>query len=255
MALLETEKVTKSFGGLHALKEIDLKVERGQIYAIIGTNGAGKTTLINAISGFFTPTSGRVLYDGVDITGFGPERIARRGIARTFQNIELFEHATVLENLLLGRYRHRRATLLEEMLFLPRARNEALADIEAAEEVIDYLELAEWRDHRVSGLAYGVRKQIELGRALALKPDLLILDEPASGLTPEETGELSYRLTDLVRKRGMTVLMIEHDMGLVSGVADRVLAMNTGAAIAEGTAAEVQSDPEVLDCYLGTQAA
>ncbi|WP_163847701.1 ABC transporter ATP-binding protein [Pseudooceanicola aestuarii] len=255
MSLLRTERISKSFGGVHALKSIDLSVERGHIHAIIGTNGAGKTTLINAISGFFAPSSGRVTFDGRDITGLAPDRVARAGIARTFQNIELFEHATVLENLLLGRYRHRRVNLVQEMLFLPAVRREALADRAAVEEVIDYLELGQWRDHVVAGLAYGVRKQIELGRALALQPDLLILDEPASGLTPEETGELAYLLTDMVRHRNMTILMIEHDMGLVGGVADRVLAMNTGAAIAEGTAAEVQSHPDVLDCYLGTQAA
>ncbi len=255
MSLLSTHNLTRQFGGVAAVKGVSMAVEPGDIFAIIGTNGAGKTTLINVISGVFPPSSGTVGFKGADITGLGADRVAGRGLARTFQNIELFEHASVLDNLLLGRYRHRRATLAEELLFLPRARKEALAFRESVEEVIEYLELEQWRDSTVSNLPYGIRKQVELGRALASAPELLILDEPASGLTPEETADLAYLIRDMARNRGMTVVMIEHDMGLVGGVADHVMAMNSGEVIAEGSAAHVQSHPAVLDCYLGTQAA
>ena len=180
-----------------------------------------------------------------------PHRVAERGIARTFQNIELFEHATVLQNLLIGRHRHRGTSLWQELLFLPAVRRAERAQREAVEKVIDFLELAKVRDSLVTGLPYGVRKVVELGRALATEPKLLLLDEPSSGLNPEETDDMTFWIEDIQKHLGVTVLMVEHDMNLVSRVSHRVLALNLGASIAEGTPKEVQSHPAVIEAYLG----
>lgn len=254
MSALVVSDLRRHFGGLKALDGVSLHAQAGEVLAIIGPNGAGKTTLINTITGVYPPTSGSVEFGQTPITGQSAHQIAHMGIARTFQNIELFEHASVLENLLLGSYRHRKATLLDELLFLPRARKEAYGARQKAEEVIAYLELESWRDKMVSGLAYGVRKQVEFGRALSASPAFLVLDEPASGLTSEETQDLGYFIRDLAHRRGLGIIMIEHDMGLVGRVADRVIAMNEGRKIAEGSAKDVQSDPTVVACYLGVGA-
>jgi branched-chain amino acid transport system ATP-binding protein len=240
-----------NFGGVQALDGVSFEVEPGEVFTIIGPNGAGKTTIFNLISRIYDPTRGELLFRDEDITRVPPHDIARRGIARTFQNIELFEHATVLQNLLLGRHMHRRSRFLEEILALPRVRALEVAEREAAEKVIDFLDLQPYRDNLIVNLSYGVRKVVEMGRALCTEPKLLLLDEPSSGLSVEETEDMAFWIEDITKLLGITVLMVEHDMSLVTAVSDRVLALNYGRPIAQGTAREVQQHPEVIKAYLG----
>jgi branched-chain amino acid transport system ATP-binding protein len=250
-ALLRVEHLSKSFGGLKAVDAVSFEVSEGQVYTIIGPNGAGKTTIFNLVSLLYAPTDGRIFFRGEDLTGLAPDRVAARGIGRTFQNIELFEHATVLQNLLIGRHARARSSLLAELLFLPSVRRREVAHRRKVEEVIDFLDLQRYRDSFVSGLPYGVRKVVELGRALCAEPSLLLLDEPSSGLNVEETDDMAFWIEDIRRELGITVLMVEHDMSLVSRVSDRVLAVNQGRVLAEGTPAQVQAHPEVIAAYLG----
>jgi len=240
-----------NFGGVQALDGVSFEVEPGEVFTIIGPNGAGKTTIFNLISRIYDPTRGELLFRDEDITRVPPHDIARRGIARTFQNIELFEHATVLQNLLLGRHTHRRSRFFEEILALPRLRALEVAEREAAEKVIDFLDLQPYRDNLIVNLPYGVRKVVEMGRALCTEPKLLLLDEPSSGLSVEETEDMAFWIEDITKLLGITVLMVEHDMSLVTAVSDRVLALNYGRPIAQGTAREVQQHPEVIKAYLG----
>jgi branched-chain amino acid transport system ATP-binding protein len=245
------EDLGVSFGGIRAVDGVSFEVEAGQVFTIIGPNGAGKTSIFNLISRIYDPTDGRLVFRDEDITRVPPHEIARRGIARTFQNIELFEHASVLQNLLLGRHAHARPRLLEEILFLPAVRARERAHREAAEKVIDFLELQAYRDSLVVNLPYGVRKVVEMGRALCTEPALLLLDEPSSGLSVEETEDMAFWIQDIRSLLGISVLMVEHDMSLVGAVSDRVLALNYGRVLACGTSREVQEHPDVVKAYLG----
>ena len=251
MTLLRADELAINFGGIAALAGVSFELEPGEVVSIIGPNGAGKTTIFNLVSRIYEPTRGRLFFCDEDITRLPAHEVARRGVARTFQNIELFEHATVLQNLLLGRHAHKRSRFVEELLFLPRVRALELEHREAAEKVIDFLDLQRYRDSLVVNLPYGVRKVVEMGRALCTQPRLLLLDEPSSGLSVEETEDMAFWIQDIRTLLGITVLMVEHDMSLVSAVSDRVVALNYGRVIAVGAPAEVQQHPEVVKAYLG----
>ena len=251
MSLFSAQGLALRFGGVHAIRDVSFTVEQGEVFAIIGPNGAGKTSVFNVVTRVFDPTAGSVVFDGTEITRVPRHRVVQHGIARTFQNIELFEGATVLDNLMLGCHRFAGESFLGQCLWTPKVR-EAEARLRAhVEEVIDLLDLAPHRNSLVTGLPYGVRKVVELGRALATRPRLLLLDEPASGLNPEETRDLAFWIDDIRTDLGVTVIMVEHDMSLVAEVADRVLCMNLGEVLSTGTASEVQSDPRVIAAYLG----
>jgi branched-chain amino acid transport system ATP-binding protein len=251
VSFFAAENLGMNFGGIRALDGVSFAVEQGEVFTIIGPNGAGKTTIFNLVSRIYDPSQGRLTFRGEDITRVPPHEIVRRGIARTFQNIELFERATVLENLLLGRHARKRSTFVQELFFLPRVRTVELEHREAAEKIVDFLDLQAYRDSLVMSLPYGVRKVVELGRALCTEPTLLLLDEPSSGLSVEETEDMAFWIDDIRTLLGITVLMVEHDMSLVSAVSDRVLALNYGRTLTVGAAREVQAHPEVVKAYLG----
>ena len=251
MHRLEVRDLAMHFGGIRAVDGISFAVAPREVFTIIGPNGAGKTTIFNLISRIYRPTAGTIVFDGVDITAVPAHQIAARGIARTFQNIELFDNRSVLANILVGQHVHLRTNVLSEMLRLPSVITAEVAARRKVEEIIDFLRLAPYRDARVGGLPYGVRKMVELGRALACQPKLLLLDEPSSGLNVEETDDIGVWIADIRDVLGITVLMVEHDMRLVSAVSDRVLAVNFGRQLALGTPWEVQRDPAVVSAYLG----
>jgi branched-chain amino acid transport system ATP-binding protein len=254
--LLSAQELSVRFGGVLAVNKVSFDVKQGEVFTLIGPNGAGKTTVFNLISRIYTPTSGRIDYLGSNgllcLTGQAPQDVASLGIARTFQNIELFEHATVLHNLLIGRHTQRKTAFWQDLFFTQAAREAELQAREKAEEVIEFLDLQHHRDAMVAGLPYGVRKVVELARALCTEPKLLLLDEPSSGLNVEETEDMAFWIADIQNDLGITVLMVEHDMTLVSRVSDRVLAMNQGEVLALGTPREVQNDAAVIEAYLGT---
>jgi branched-chain amino acid transport system ATP-binding protein len=250
--LLSARNLSVRFGGVLAVNNVSFDVKRGEVFTLIGPNGAGKTTVFNLISRIYTPTTGEIEYQGEPLIRHAPHEIAKLGIARTFQNIELFEHATVLQNLLIGRHTHRQTNLWSELFFTTATRRAEVAAREKVEQVIDLLDLQHHRESLVAGLPYGVRKVVELARALCTEPKLLLLDEPSSGLNVEETDDMAFWIQDIRADLGITVLMVEHDMSLVSKVSDRVLAMNQGEVLALGTPAQVQSHPGVVEAYLGS---
>ncbi|MBC5762859.1 ABC transporter ATP-binding protein [Ramlibacter albus] len=249
--LLRVEGLTKRFGGVEAVSGVSFHVGRGEIYSLIGPNGAGKTTTFNMISGVVRPSSGKVTFDGVDIGGKPPHRMPAIGVGRTFQNLAVFKHATVVENLLVGRHCHMRTNVLDAMWFAGRARREELEHRRKVEEIIDFLEIEDIRDMPVGALSYGMQKRVELGRALATEPRLLLLDEMVSGMNTEETEDIARFVLDIRDELGITVLMVEHDMGIVMDISDRVCVLNFGRKIAEGTPAQVSADSAVIEAYLG----
>lgn len=251
MSLLVAEELSVHFGGVKAVQDVSFAVEQGEVFSIVGPNGAGKTTIFNLISRIYDVTHGRILLEDEDITRIPTHHVAELGIARTFQNTELFEQETVLNNLLIGCHIHRKTNLLGELFFLPGVKRQELAFREAVEDVIDLLDLQSYREQVIGNLSYGVRKMVEIARALCLKPRLLLLDEPSSGLNPEETDDLSFWLEDINQDLGITIIMVEHDMNLVSQASHRVMALADGKLLTIGNPEEVQSHPEVLRAYLG----
>ena len=251
MSLFEARQIGVSFGGVHALHDVSFTVEEGEIFSIMGPNGAGKTTVFNLISRFYDVDQGEMFFKDTNITRFAPHQIANIGIARTFQNTELFEHETVLQNLLTAHHTHRKTSVFSDMLFLPKARKQELRFREKVEDIIDLLDLQSYRDQRIDALPFGARKIVELGRALSIEPSLLLLDEPSSGLNPEETEDLSFWIEDINEDLGITIVMVEHDMNLLGQVSGRVMALNDGEVLTIGTPDDVRSHEDVVKAYLG----
>ena len=254
--LLHIEGLSLSFGGVKALREVGLTVHEGEIFAIIGPNGAGKTSLLNSVSGLYKPQEGRIDFRErggtvTDLRRRRPHQIARLGVARSFQNIELFQHMTVLENLMLGRHVHMKGSVLSCALFWGPQKREEIHHREAVEQVIDFLEIENLRHQHVGTLAYGLQKRVELGRALCLDPRLLLLDEPMAGMNVEEKEDMARFILDINEEWGTTVVLIEHDMGVVMDISDSICVLDFGQVIGHGTPEEVAQNPDVIQAYLG----
>ncbi len=248
---LHVNNVSLSFGGIKALQDVDFKVEAGQIYAVIGPNGAGKTSLINSINGFYQPQQGKIIFDGKDITHLPPYRRAEFGISRTFQNIALYTNAIVLDNLMAARHIHMKSNMLAGAIFWGPARREEISHRQRVEEIIEFLELEHIRKSVVGTLSYGLRKRVELGRALALEPSLLLLDEPMAGMNIEEKEDMARFILDIHELQGTTIMLIEHDIGLVMDISHRIAVIDFGIKIGEGTPKEIGQNEAVIAAYLG----
>ncbi len=251
--LLSIENVNLSFGGAQVLRDVSFGVRRGEIRAIIGPNGAGKTSLLNCMSGFYRPDSGAIFYKGIDVTRVPPHQISMLGIARTFQNIALYTGLSTLDNLMAARHIHMKQSTMASMLFWGQAQREEVEHRAVVEEIIDFLEIAHIRKAVVGALPYGLRKRVELGRALALEPELMLLDEPMAGMNAEEKEDMARFILDIYERRGITVVLIEHDMGLVMDISDRIVVIDFGVKIAEGDPDMIRSDPDVIRAYLGEE--
>ncbi|MER3456516.1 MAG: ABC transporter ATP-binding protein [candidate division GAL15 bacterium] len=251
--VLSVRNLTLHFAGVVAVQDLSLSLREGELLGIIGPNGAGKTSVLNCINGFYRPQAGRIVFRGRDVTHLPPHVRAQLGISRTFQNIALYPHMTVLQNILSGRLLHMRSPLLACGVYWGLAQREVLQHRERVEEIIDFLEIEAYRDHRVAELPYGIQKKVELGRALAMEPSLLLLDEPMAGMTVDEKADMARYVLELREVRGLPMILIEHDMGVVMDLCDRLVAMDYGRKIAEGSPREIQHHPDVIRAYLGEE--
>jgi len=251
--LVEFENISLAFKGVKALSDISFTVTEGELFAVIGPNGAGKTSTFNCLNGVYKPQEGDIKWRGESIMGMRPDKVAALGVARTFQNIELFAHMTVLENIALGRHVRTEVGWLAGGIWLGKAKREEMDNREKVEDIIDLLEIEAWRFHPVGMLPYGIQKRVELGRALAMEPELLLLDEPVAGMNLEETEDMARFILDIRQELGISMILVEHDMGLVMDIADRILVLDFGEVIAIGTPDQIQNDANVIKAYLGEE--